>query len=75
MSLPQLALVTLAIFAGATLGTALMRRLAGRYGWMVLPRADRWHKQPTARHGGCGVCLQVVRTIGIWQQPCCWDRW
>ncbi len=54
MSLPHLALLTLSIFGGATLGTALMRRLAVRYGWMVLPRADRWHKQPTARYGGVG---------------------
>jgi UDP-GlcNAc:undecaprenyl-phosphate/decaprenyl-phosphate GlcNAc-1-phosphate transferase len=54
MSLPHLALLTLSVFGGATLGTFLMRRLAVRYGWMVLPRADRWHKQPTARYGGVG---------------------
>ena len=49
-----LTLLTLSVFGGATLGTALIRRLAVRYGWMVLPRADRWHKQPTARYGGIG---------------------
>src|SRR5215831_9647090 len=54
MSLPHLALLTLSVFSGATLGTALMRRLAVRYGWMVLPRADRWHQHPTARYGGVG---------------------
>src|SRR4030095_14686251 len=54
MSLPYLILLTLSVFGGATLGTDLMRRLAVRYGWMVLPRADRWHKQPTARYGGIG---------------------
>src|SRR5262245_20917259 len=76
MSLRHLALVTLAIFGGATLGTALMRRLAVRYGWMVLPRADRWHKQPTARYGGIGfypvflvgaVWLLIQEYEGAWR--------
>ena len=65
MSLPHLALLALSVFGGATLGTALMRRLAVRYGWLVLPRADRWHKQPTARYGGTGF-YPVFLLGAIW---------
>lgn len=44
----------LAVFAGALAGTALVRRLARRYGWMAFPRDDRWHKRPVPLHGGIG---------------------
>ena len=48
-------LVPIAVFMVSLLGTALMRRLATKYGWMVLPRNDRWTlKKPTALHGGVG---------------------
>ena len=50
----ELFLLIITVFVGAFLGTALMRYLAKRYGWMVLPRHDRWHKRPTALHGGFG---------------------
>jgi len=50
----ELALVLTTVLVCSVLGTALMRYLAGRYSWVVLPRADRWHKQPTALHGGVG---------------------
>ena len=50
----ELLLLFIAVFLGSLLGTALMRRLAGKYGWTVLPREDRWHRNPTALHGGVG---------------------
>jgi UDP-GlcNAc:undecaprenyl-phosphate GlcNAc-1-phosphate transferase len=55
-SMPHLELtaVLAAVFFCSVLGTALMRHLAGRHGWVVLPRADRWHTKPTALHGGAG---------------------
>lgn len=37
-----------------------MRWLARRYGWVVLPRADRWHKRPTALHGGVGFYIPFL---------------
>jgi UDP-GlcNAc:undecaprenyl-phosphate GlcNAc-1-phosphate transferase len=49
---PALVLVTILICS--VVGTALMRYLGGRYHWVVVPRSDRWHKQPTALHGGVG---------------------
>ncbi|HKU51185.1 MAG TPA: MraY family glycosyltransferase, partial [Nitrospira sp.] len=55
-SMPHLELTILlaAVFLSSVLGTALMRHLGGRFGWVVLPRADRWHSTPTALHGGVG---------------------
>src|SRR5215213_2551034 len=50
----ELIVVLAIVFVCSILGTALVRYLAGRYGWVVAPRADRWHKQPTALHGGVG---------------------
>jgi UDP-GlcNAc:undecaprenyl-phosphate GlcNAc-1-phosphate transferase len=50
----ELVVVLTLVFLCSLLGTRLMRYLGGRYGWMVLPRADRWHKKPTALHGGVG---------------------
>src|SRR5262245_12706200 len=50
----MLILVPVAVFIAAYLGTAVVRRLARRYGWVAPPRHDRWHTQPTALHGGLG---------------------
>lgn len=52
------------VFAAACMGTAVLRALAQRYGWLVLPRADRWHRQPTALHGGMGFCPAFL--AGAW---------
>ena len=52
----QLVLLPTIAFVGALLGTACVRLLARRYGWMAQPRADRWHRKPTALHGGVGFC-------------------
>ncbi len=53
-SMPPLVLFVTVIFLLSLLGTAMMRWLAGRLGWVAKPRADRWHKKPTALHGGVG---------------------
>lgn len=73
-----LVLLPMTVFCGAFLGTAAVRRVAERYGWVVLPRADRWHKKPTALHGGvgfypaffAGVVWICVRKYGI-----DWSEW
>ena len=48
------AALALVVFVASYLGTALVRRLAARYGWVAQPRGDRWHRKPTALHGGVG---------------------
>ncbi|MBF0157478.1 MAG: undecaprenyl/decaprenyl-phosphate alpha-N-acetylglucosaminyl 1-phosphate transferase, partial [Magnetococcales bacterium] len=50
----NLPLYLAATFAAAILGTLVVRHLASRFGWVALPRPNRWHTQPTALHGGVG---------------------
>src|SRR3989475_11355888 len=56
MGLGVSGLLTLVIVVAivSALTTRLVRALAGRLGWMAMPREDRWHKMPTALRGGCG---------------------
>jgi UDP-GlcNAc:undecaprenyl-phosphate GlcNAc-1-phosphate transferase len=69
----ELAFLSIAVFLCALLGTALMRHLAHRNGWVARPRQDRWHRQATALHGGAGfypafligTCWVLVRGFEI----------
>ena len=49
-------------FALALVVTPAVRRLARRWGMVAAPKADRWHKQPTAMMGGVGIFLTVAVT-------------
>src|SRR6266436_7710214 len=40
--------------------TPLVRLLARRRGMVAQPKADRWHKKPTAMLGGVAIWLSVV---------------
>lgn len=50
----QPALVT---FAVSAMATWVVRGQARRRGWMVVPRPDRWHREPTALFGGVAIFL------------------
>jgi UDP-GlcNAc:undecaprenyl-phosphate/decaprenyl-phosphate GlcNAc-1-phosphate transferase len=39
---------------------AMVRRLAPRFGHIVLPRPDRWHRTPTPTLGGIGIFLGLL---------------
>ena len=39
-----------------------MRAFARRYGFVAVPKNDRWHKKPTAMLGGVAIWLSVVIT-------------
>ncbi|MDI6854152.1 MAG: hypothetical protein QME75_11195 [Deltaproteobacteria bacterium] len=52
----ELAVLFLIVLALSAAGTGGVRYLAKKAGWMALPRPDRWHKKPTALHGGVGFC-------------------
>ena len=43
--------------------TPLVRLFALKIGFIAYPRADRWHKHPTALLGGIGIYLAAVITI------------
>jgi UDP-GlcNAc:undecaprenyl-phosphate GlcNAc-1-phosphate transferase len=49
----------IALFASFAL-TYLVRTFALRFSWVVAPRADRWHKRPTALYGGVAIYLAMV---------------
>lgn len=53
----------LATFAISVVATWLVRRQARRRGWMVAPRPDRWHREPTALFGG--VAIFVAFAAGL----------
>jgi len=47
-------------FAISVAATYLVRLLARRYGFVAKPKADRWHKKPTAMMGGVAIYLTTV---------------
>jgi UDP-GlcNAc:undecaprenyl-phosphate/decaprenyl-phosphate GlcNAc-1-phosphate transferase len=49
--------------AASALLTWLIRNLARRRRWMAFPRVDRWHREPTALHGG--IAIYVVFVIAV----------
>jgi UDP-GlcNAc:undecaprenyl-phosphate GlcNAc-1-phosphate transferase len=51
-----------AAFVLALLFTPAVRALARRLGAVARPKADRWHKKPTAMLGGVAIFLSVVVT-------------
>lgn len=40
--------------------TFLIRETARRRGWVAKPKLDRWHKKPTAMHGGVAIFVVMV---------------
>lgn len=47
-------------FASAIFLTYIVRGAARRYGFVAKPKADRWHKKPTAMMGGVAIFLTTV---------------
>ena len=54
----------IALFASLAL-TFAARALARQLGWVAKPRADRWHRKPTALFGGVGIFAAFVVAYGI----------
>src|ERR1043165_2273329 len=52
--------VAVASFASAVFLTYVVRAAARRYGFVAKPKADRWHKKPTAMMGGIAIFLTTV---------------
>ena len=54
-------ILSLFVAGGVSLvGTLIVRSLARRYGWVAPVRKDRWHKSPTALHGGVAIYLAFL---------------
>lgn len=43
----------------------LCKLVARRYGYVALPKADRWHRRPTPMFGGVAIALTLFICIGI----------
>lgn len=52
--------VIAASFALSVVGTRLVRDFARARGHVATPKADRWHKKPTAMYGGIAVYIASV---------------
>jgi len=60
---PRTLLAVAASFCLALVLTPLVRAFARHYGFVAVPKTDRWHKKPTAMLGGIVIWLAVVITI------------
>src|SRR3954470_24119822 len=55
-------------FAASAALTPVCREIAKRYGFVAKPKADRWHRRPTALFGGvaiAAVTLGLGLTLGV----------
>lgn len=43
--------------------TPLLIRVAHRFGWIAHPKADRWHKKPTALMGGIAIYCAATTSV------------
>ena len=57
---PRTLLAVAASICVALVLTPLVRAFARRYGFVAVPKNDRWHKKPTAMLGGVAIWLSVV---------------
>jgi UDP-GlcNAc:undecaprenyl-phosphate GlcNAc-1-phosphate transferase len=62
---PRTLLAVAASFALALILTPLVRAFARRFGFVAVPKNDRWHKKPTAMLGGVVIWLSVLITYPI----------
>ena len=59
---PRTLLAVAVSFLLALILTPLVRAFARRFGFIAVPKTDRWHKKPTAMLGGTVMWLSVVIT-------------
>src|SRR5690349_4039269 len=57
---PRTLLAVAASFCLALILTPLVRAFARRFGFVAVPKTDRWYKKPTAMLGGVAIWLSVV---------------
>jgi UDP-GlcNAc:undecaprenyl-phosphate GlcNAc-1-phosphate transferase len=51
----RLAIATICVFMASFACVVAVRSLSRRFGWMSVPREDRWRQSPVALHGGLGI--------------------
>ena len=55
--------------------TPLVRAFARRFGFIAVPKTDRWHKKPTAMLGGAAIWLSVVITCAAFSLQSVYGKW
>ncbi len=63
--LSELLVLGAGVLIGSFAGTGAMLRLSHRYGWIAVPREDRWHRRSTALHGGAGF-VPIFLVAAAW---------
>lgn len=56
-------------FVFALLLTYATRELARRFGFVAAPKADRWHKRPTAMLGGAAIFATTIIMFALFVPP------
>jgi UDP-GlcNAc:undecaprenyl-phosphate/decaprenyl-phosphate GlcNAc-1-phosphate transferase len=72
---PRTLLTVATSFFLALILTPLVRAFARRYGFIAVPKTDRWHKKPTAMLGGVVIWLSVVITYFAFSLHLAYGRW
>ena len=72
---PRTLLTVATSFVLALILTPLVRALARRYGFIAVPKTDRWHKKPTAMLGGVVIWLSVVITYFLFSLHTAYGKW
>src|SRR5260370_19442166 len=56
-------------FVASILFTLTVRTGARKFGWVAKPRADRWHRKPTALLGGVAIYFAFVLAFFVHRPP------
>jgi UDP-GlcNAc:undecaprenyl-phosphate/decaprenyl-phosphate GlcNAc-1-phosphate transferase len=72
---PRSLLAVVASFCLALILTPLVRAFARRFGFIAVPKTDRWHKKPTAMLGGAAIWLSVVIITVVFSLQSIYGKW
>src|SRR5215208_7114430 len=72
---PRTLLAIATSFCLALILTPLVRAFARRFGFIAVPKTDRWHKKPTAMLGGAVIWLSVVITYIAFSLHSTYGKW
>src|ERR1044071_3003332 len=72
---PRTLLAIAASFCLALVLTPLVRAFARRFGFVAVPKTDRWHKKPTAMLGGAAIWLSVVIITVAFSLQSVYGKW
>ncbi len=72
---PRTLLPVIASFCLALILTPLVRAFARRFGFIAVPKTDRWHKKPTAMLGGAAIWLSVLIITAAFSLQSTYGKW